>query len=157
MHFFDWVPNCEEGNLQFNIPTWFVVNSLPPELNHISILKRIGRKLGNLIGLDVAFESSNNIRFLISCQTNSSHSKTIKLITNRSIYDLKFLKYEGRIADIIRMDDEKRYSFNMDIKSSDLSRSLPLIQSRKLKRNHDWHKSEECSKGQNMVIAEEKM
>ena len=107
--------------------------------------------------MDVAFESSNNIRFLISCQTNSSHNKTIKLITNRSIYDLKFLKYEGRIADIIKMDDEKRYSFNMDIKSSNLRRSLPLIQSRKLNRNHDWHKSVECSKGQNMVIAKEKM
>ena len=75
LYFFYWIPNCNEGNLQFKIPTKFVVKLLPPELKHMNILKRIGKSLGKLIVLDLAYERSNDAKLLIKCQINKTNIK----------------------------------------------------------------------------------
>ena len=49
-----WILNGREDNLALSIPTWFVINSIPLELNQIGIIKTIGWSLGDLIGLDVS-------------------------------------------------------------------------------------------------------
>lgn len=133
VHFFDWIPNCCINNLDFSTQaTWFEVKSLPPELNQINILKRIGRSLGDFIGLDFSYEKRNYVRILTKSHINNTNLKPIRLITNRSSYNLKFQKYEGKILDIIRLDDESKYSFNMISKTSDLNRTLAFIRRRQI-------------------------
>ena len=120
-------------------------------------MKRIGRSLGNLIGLDLAYEKINDVKLLIKFQINKTNLKPLILITNRSTYDLKFHKYESRISDIIRLDDERRHSFNMSSKNSDLNRSLPLIRRRKLRMNQEFHDLEDCNIGHDLVMIEDNM
>ena len=86
--FFEWVPNCDEDNLDFSIPSWFSLNPIPPELKQIDIIKRIVQARGDLIGLDASFECCNNIKLLINCKTNSTNLKPLKIITNRLMYSL---------------------------------------------------------------------
>ena len=73
--FFDWILNYGEDNLDLIIPTWFVINSFLPELNLIGIIRRIGRSVGDLIGLDATFESCNNLKLLIKQNVNNSNPK----------------------------------------------------------------------------------
>ena len=107
VQFLDWIPNCNESNLDLAMPTWYVVHSLPPELKNINILKKMGRSIGNLIGMDLAYKNSNNVKFLISSNINDTKTKQLKIIINISKYDLEFTKYKGKILDIIKLDDER--------------------------------------------------
>ena len=68
--------------------------------------------------MDVYFERCNKIKLLIRCKANITNFKPLKLIKNRSTYNLNFQKYEGRILEIIRLDDERKNSFNMLPRSS---------------------------------------
>ena len=144
VQFLDWIPNCNESNLDLAMPTWYVVHSLPPELKNINILKKKGRSIGNLIGMDLAYETSNNVKFLISSNINDTKTKQLKIITNRSKYDLEFTKYEGKILDIIKLDDERSQSFNMMDVMTDLSEALPVIRRRKFKMFQEDQTTKEC-------------
>lgn len=104
--FLDWLPNCNEDNLNFVIPTWLFINPIPPELNQLGIIRRIGQPMGELIGLDASFERCNNLKLSIICKVNKMKLVPIKIITNRSIYNLDIQRYEGKITEIIRINDE---------------------------------------------------
>lgn len=141
--FFDWIPNFREDNLDLTIPTWFVINSFPPKLHQIGIIRRIGRTIGELIGLDVSFESCNNIKLLIKQNVNNKNPKQLKLITNRSTYNLNFQKYDGKISEIIRLDDERKSSFRFLPRTLDLNYYLSKISKRQLSMLHEEHESGE--------------
>lgn len=123
--FFDWKPNCCEENLDFSIPSWFSINPIPPELKDINIIKKIGKSMGSLIGMDNSYDRSNNIKLLIKCDVNKTELKPIKIITNRSIYRLHFQKYEGGITEIIMLDDDRKDNFDIMFVSSDLEEFYP--------------------------------
>ena len=53
--------------------------------------------------------------------------KPIKIITNRSTYKLNFQRYEGKITEIIRLDDKQKFSFRTLQKTSDLNISHSMI------------------------------
>ena len=55
--FFEWIPDCKEENLDFIIPTWVTLQSVPSELMHSEILKRIGASLGETVGIEAPFET----------------------------------------------------------------------------------------------------
>ena len=69
--------------------------------------------MGDLIGLDASFECCNNIKILIKCKENNMTLKPIKIITNRLVYKLNFQRYEGKVTEIIRLDDERKFSFRI--------------------------------------------
>ena len=57
-----------------------------------------------LIGLDISYFNSNNIKFLINLEIGIQELKPLKLITNRSIYDLNIIRYNGNIEGIDKTD-----------------------------------------------------
>ena len=125
--FFDWLPNCCEENLDFRIPIWFSINPLPPELKDIRIIKKIGKSLGKLIGMDNSFDRSNHIKLLIECDLKKTELRPLKVITNRSIYKIETKRYEGGITEIIKLDDDREDDFEMRHNSSDLTEVYPYI------------------------------
>ena len=137
--FFDWIPYYREDNLDLSISTWFVLNSFPLELNLISIFRCISRAVGDLIGLEATFESCSNLKLLIKKNVNNSNPKHLELITNRSTYDLNFQKYEGRISEIIRLEDDKSSSFRFLPRTSNLDLYLSKVYKRLLCSKWEKH------------------
>ena len=125
--FFDWIPNCREDNIDITVSSWFILKSFPPELNLLNIIRRIGRSIGNLIGVDATFESNNNLKLLIKHNINNSNPKQLKLITNRATYYFNFQKYDGKISEIISLDDDRVSSFKYLPRTSNLEPYLAKI------------------------------
>ena len=109
--FFEWFPNCKEEKLNFFIPTWVTLQSVPPELMHLKIIKRIGSSIGKLIGIDASCEFCNSVRLLIKCRVNSFAFDPIKIITNTVVYNIKCLRNEAEIFEIFRLDVESLNEF----------------------------------------------
>lgn len=125
--FFDWIPNCKEDNIDISISSWFMLESFPPELNLLSIIKRIGRSIGNLIGVDATFESNNNLKLLIKHTINNSNPKYLKLITNHATYNFNFQKYDGKISEISSLEDDSVRSLKYLPRTSNLEHYLANI------------------------------
>ena len=63
--FIKWHPNFKLDSLDFMCPIWVNIQSLPPELNHIEILKSLGFGLGELLNIHSSYQYDNNVKFLI--------------------------------------------------------------------------------------------
>ena len=64
---------------------------------HLEILRKIGLSIGNLIGIDASYKYCNNVKILINDQNKNLELNTIKLISKKSIYKLKYYRFEGKI------------------------------------------------------------
>lgn len=100
--FITWQPHFNDNsNKKLQTEKWMECANIPPKLNEINIINRIGQSLGNLIGFEVNHYKSSKIRFLVSMKEKQNEHKIEKIITNRSVYKLTFTHYEGEINEII--------------------------------------------------------
>ena len=83
--------------------------------------------MGDLIGIDVCYEFCNSIRLLVNCKVNYFSFDPIKIITNSAIYNIKCLRKESKIFEIIKLDDENRSIFKNIQLTSDLEDVFPMI------------------------------
>ena len=77
--------------------------------------------------MDATFESNNNLKLLIKHNINNSNPKQLKLITNRATYYFNFQKYDGKISEIISLDDDRVSSFKYLPRTSNLEPYLAKI------------------------------
>lgn len=108
---FEWIPDCNENQLDFPLATWITIPSLPLELLHVEIIRNFGFFIGDLIGIDSSYNFCNNVKLLINFKTKNPELKPIKIISNRSIYNLNLYKCEDKISKIIRLNDERKIIF----------------------------------------------
>ena len=134
--FFEWIPDCKEENLDFIIPTWVTLQSVPPELMHPKILKRIGASLGETVGIEAPFELCNNVRLLVKYRVNTFVFDSIKVITNSSIYYIKCLRNDTKISKICRLDMEYYSESNTIELTTDFENAIPELRY-KIPKEHD--------------------
>lgn len=79
------------------MPTWIELKEILVELIKFHTLQRIGFATSDFLGWEINYKSSNGVKMLINLKPRMQEIKPIKKITNRSIYKLKYSKYEGRI------------------------------------------------------------
>ena len=110
--FIKWCPNFRLEDLDFNCPIWFNIQSLPPELNQIEILKSIGADIGDFIGIDASFQYDNNVKLLINTKFKQSLHFNKKVVTNKASYNLNLHSFEGDISEIIKIEDKNGMGYN---------------------------------------------
>ena len=90
---------------------------------HLEILRNIGSSIGNLVGIYASYKHCNNIKFLINLETKTPKLQPLKVITNKSIYSLKFYRFEGKFFEIIRLNNERKFNYQMNNSLFNLSTS----------------------------------
>ena len=76
--------------------------NVPVEIKNLYKLFKIGKSIGKLIGIDSEYGKTSNVKFLIDEEPNQKMIRRKEIITNRSIYEIEFKKYEGEINGIIK-------------------------------------------------------
>lgn len=100
-----WKPKFNEAMARkHHAPTWILFKSLPTKLIHIQILKRLGNEFGELVGIKTSYNNSSDVKLLINSKIGKLDSNHLKIIANRSIYNLTYIRYEGNIKEIIKID-----------------------------------------------------
>ena len=95
-----WIPHWNDEK-EHMIPTWYECSNLPVEIKHLYTLFKIGKSIGKLIGIFLEYDKNSNVKYLINEEPNQKMIRRKKIITNRSIYETEFKKYEGEIKGII--------------------------------------------------------
>ena len=125
--FIEWSPNFKLSDANFKCPIWFLIRSLPPELNQIETLKQIGDALGEFVGIEASFESDNNVKLLINTKFNHESTVLKKVKTKRAEYELTLHKYKDEISEIIKIEDHNGLSLQNLPLTSDFQISFPTI------------------------------
>lgn len=94
---------------------------------HVEIIRKIGLSIGDFIGLDASFKYCNNIKNLINCKVNNLELKPIKVIKNRAIYNLNYRRCEGKILEIIRLDNDRKIFYQKLQLTIDLKNTFPVM------------------------------
>ena len=97
---FKWQPNFHK-NLIGNLETikWMECKEIPSELMEEITINKICNSIGNVIGFEDNPNKVSRIRVLVKSEHNQVINR--KIITNRSIYKLKFEEYTGEIQKIV--------------------------------------------------------
>ena len=98
--FIAWYPNFSLESLDIICPIWFHIMSMPPELNHLEILKSLGFGLGDLLAVDSSYLYDNDIRMLFKTKINQSLQGLMKVDTRKTSYDCYLHPYKGAILEI---------------------------------------------------------
>lgn len=121
LKFITWEPNFNLSTTKIDqAPIWISIHSLPFELNHNEILKHIGFVVGDLIRIEENFLKFNNIKMLINMEIELQEFKPLKIIPNRSIYELKYKRFKKHIKETIKVKSNQ----TITLKHSEINLAL---------------------------------
>lgn len=107
--------------------------------------------MGGLIGIETRSSRLTNIWMLTNLNLRISNFKPIKLITNRSIYNLKISRYEGHITDIVKTNNLHKKNPKYLPKYSSLREIFPMMHM-KNKNYHNRNNSENVEKAKRHAL-----
>ena len=90
------------------LPIWIVIKELPVKLLNFQILKRIKRLIDEDLGLQENYKNTIEFKLLVNLIPEQKLPKTLKVIINRSIYNLQWSNYEKHVHEIITLETKEK-------------------------------------------------
>lgn len=133
MKFIDCYPNFNLESLDVICSIWFHFLTLPPQLNHLEILKSLGLGLGDLIVVDSSYQFDNDVRMIFKRKFNSALQGLTKVDTRKVSYDCYLHPYKRPILEIIKIEKGKKTNMDILPNTLDFQKLFPKFKEQKRK------------------------